>query len=378
MHNPLPSDHDKAFLARNIETVIKIGVLAVLLVYCYQIVRPFIIPVVWGVIIAVAIYPAFTRVRTALGGRNRLSASLVTAVLLVVLVIPAVLLSETLIDGARGLANALAQGTLAIPPPPEGMANWPLIGKPLSAFWSLAATNLEGAVQQIGPQLKDSLMWLLAAAAGAGLALLQFVVAIIISGFLVANAESGKRVSVAVARRLADERGLEFEELMIATVRSVTRGILGVALIQSILAGLGFLAIGLPGAGLWALLCLMLAIVQIGIFPIVIPILFYVFSTADTLVAVLFLLWSIAIGLLDNVLKPLLLGRGVNVPMVVIFIGAIGGFMASGVVGLFVGSVILVLGYQLFMAWLYGATPAASPDERPDAGTFVGLVDRPE
>jgi predicted PurR-regulated permease PerM len=118
---------------------------------------------------------------------------------------------------------------------------------------------------------------------------------------------------------------------------------------------MGFLVMGVPGAGLWALICLLLAVVQIGIFPITIPILIYVFATADTLPAVLFLVWSILIGTLDNVLKPILLGRGVNVPMLVIFIGAIGGFLASGIIGLFIGSVILVLGYQLFLAWLQGA-----------------------
>ena len=143
---------------------------------------------------------------------------------------------------------------------------------------------------------------------------------------------------------------------MRATIRSVARGILGVALIQSLLAGLGFLVIGVPAAGLWALLCLLLAVVQIGILPVLIPVLVYVFSTADTLPAVMFLLWSIFVGGLDNVLKPILLGRGVNVPMAVIFVGAIGGFLLSGIIGLFVGSVILVLGYQVFLVWLYGTT----------------------
>jgi predicted PurR-regulated permease PerM len=142
------------------------------------------------------------------------------------------------------------------------------------------------------------------------------------------------------------------------TIRSVARGILGVAFLQSILAGLGFLAVGVPGAGLWALLCLLLAVVQIGIFPVVIPAVIYVFYTADTSTAVLFLVWGVLVSALDNVLKPMLLGRGVNVPMAVIFVGAIGGFLASGIVGLFIGSVILVLGYQLFMAWLYGTTEA--------------------
>ena len=149
-----------------------------------------------------------------------------------------------------------------------------------------------------------------------------------------------------------------------ATVRSVTRGILGVALIQSILAGLGFLAVGVPAAGLWALLCLLLSVVQIGIFPVTIPILIYVFSQVDPVTFVLFLIWSLFVGALDNILKPILLGRGVAVPMAVIFVGAIGGFLTSGIIGLFVGSVVLVLGYKLLLAWLYG--------EEADAGGAAG------
>ena len=161
---------------------------------------------------------------------------------------------------------------------------------------------------------------------------------------------AGKRR--AIATRLAGERGADYAELVQATVRSVTRGILGVALIQSLLAGLGFLAVGIPGAGLLALVCLLLGVVQIGPAVVLIGTVIYVFSTADTVTAVIFLIWSIFVGLIDNVLKPVLLGRGVKVPMVVIFVGAIGGFLASGIIGLFVGAVVLALSFTLFKAQL--------------------------
>jgi predicted PurR-regulated permease PerM len=157
--------------------------------------------------------------------------------------------------------------------------------------------------------------------------------------------------------RLADEKGDDYADLAEATVRSVANGILGVALIQSILAGLGFMVAGVPAAGLWALLCLILSIAQIGLFPIVIPVIIYLFYTADTFTAVVFLIWSIPVGLLDSILKPILLGRGVKTPMAVIFIGAIGGLLSSGVIGLFIGAVILALGYDLFLLWLSGSSP---------------------
>jgi predicted PurR-regulated permease PerM len=262
--------------------------------------------------------------------------------------------------------------------PPESVAGWPLIGKPLDKFWRLASVNLAGALGEIGPQLKGLGKWLLSAAAGAGLGILQFIVAIIIAGIILSHGEAGKRTSHAIARRLAEEHGAGFLDLAGATIRSVSRGILGVALIQSILAGLGFLAVGVPAAGLWAFLCLLLAVIQIGILPITLPVVIYVFATADTTTAVIFLIWSLLIGTLDNVLKPILLGRGVNVPMAVIFVGAIGGFLASGIIGLFIGAVILVLGYELLLDWLdldAGAVPgeeapsvAAAPDEEMDGG----------
>jgi predicted PurR-regulated permease PerM len=167
-----------------------------------------------------------------------------------------------------------------------------------------------------------------------------------------AKAQRGHRVATALATRLAGERGPDFVKLASATVRSVATGIIGVALIQSILAGLGFLVAGVSAAGFWALLCLIFGILQIGVVIILIPMVIYVFSTADTGTAVVFLIYNIPVGLVDNILRPILLGRGVEVPMLVIFVGAIGGFLASGIVGLFVGPIVLAMGHELFMAWI--------------------------
>ena len=369
---------DRAFLNRTVEATIRIGLIAILVLYCFQIVRPFLIPVVWGVIIAVALHPNYLWLQRVLGGRRTLAAMLFVVLALVLLVAPTFLLSDTLVTGVTGLARSLSEGKLIIPMPPESVAGWPLIGEPLDKFWRLASVNLGGALVEIGPQLKVLGKWLLSAAAGAGLGILQFILAIIIAGVILHHGESGKRVSYAIARRIAEEHGAGFIDLARATIRSVSRGILGVALLQSILAGLGFLAAGLPAAGLWAFLCLLLSVIQIGIFPITVPAIIYVFATGEPTTAVIFLIWNLMVGSLDNVLKPLLLGRGVNVPMAVIFVGAIGGFLASGIIGLFIGSVILVLGYELLLDWLdldAGVAPGeetmtvdTAPDEEMDGG----------
>ncbi len=352
MTQPASTD-DKAYLNRALETSIRLGLVALLAVWCFRIVEPFIIPLVWGLIIAVASYPGFVRLRGLLGGQRVLAGVAFVLIALVVLVVPAALLGGTIAHGAGSLVEGFDQGTIRIPAPPAGVADWPLVGEPIHGFWAAAAQNLESALLEVAPQVRATISWVLSMAAGLGLGLLQFIFAIVIAGVLLVQDQAGRRATCAIARRLAGERGVQFAGLAEATVRSVTRGILGVALIQSLLAGLGFLVVGVPAAGLWALLCLLLSVVQIGIFPVTIPILIYVFSKVEPMTFILFLVWSIFVGTLDNILKPILLGRGVAVPMAVIFVGAIGGFITSGIIGLFVGSVVLVLGYKLFLAWLY-------------------------
>lgn len=347
-----PSAEDKRFLNRALEAAIRIGLVILLVAWCFEIVRPFIVPIVWGVIIAVATYPGYLRLKAWLGGRGRLAAVLATAILLVLVLGPTFMLAGTLVESTRMLATDLSDGRLTIPPPAESIRHWPLVGEDLEHFWRLASENIQEALKQIEPQIKAVGSWLLATAAGTGFALLQFIAAILIAGVLMAHAPGGAGAAERIATRLAGEHGAAIAGLAQATVRSVARGILGVALIQALLAGIGFLAAGVPGAGLWALLCLLLSAAQIGIAIILIPVIIYLFNTADLLVAVGFLVWSIPVGLLDNILKPVLLGRGVKTPMVVIFIGAIGGFLASGIIGLFIGAVVLALSWELFLAWL--------------------------
>jgi predicted PurR-regulated permease PerM len=350
--NNNPQENGRTFIRNSVEASIRIGLVAILVFWCFVIVKPFITPIIWGIIIAVAIHPLYQRLQVALGGRQGLAAILYTVFFLIILIVPTMLLAGTLVESVKFLAQGFASGTLTVPPPPESVGSWPIVGEPLEQYWRLASENLKAALQQIAPHLKVVGSWLLSTAGGTGLGILQFMVAIIISGFLLAQAKSGQHFAQIIVNRFAGERGEQITDLAEATVRSVALGILGVAAIQSILAGLGFMVAGVPAAGLWALLCLLLSVVQIGIAPVVIPIVIYLFNTADTFTAVAFLIWSIPVSLSDNILKPILLSRGVKTPMVVIFMGAIGGFLASGIVGLFIGAVVLSLGYELFMDWV--------------------------
>ena len=364
---PEPSMSDDAFMRRTVEAAIRIGVIAGLIAWCFLIARPFLVPIIWGAIIAVAVFHGYDRLQSGLGGRRIMAAVLVTLLMLVLLVVPSVLLGNSLVSGARNLVDSFQRGELQIPPPPDSLAGWPLIGEPIAKAWTLLSQDLEAALRQASPLLKGFGLWLLTAAAGAGLALLQFVLAIIIAGAFLANSEAAGRMTQAVAKRLAGERGLEFAHVAEKTVRSVASGILGVALIQALLAGLGFLVAGVPAAGLLTLICLLFGVIQLGVVIVLIPVVIYLFSTADTATAVGFLIWAILVAPVDNILKPLLLGRGVDVPMLIIFVGAIGGFLHEGIIGLFIGAVVLALGYKLFLAWLAQdstADIALKPGER--------------
>lgn len=352
---------DDAVVSRAIEIAIRIAAIAFVLFAVGEILAPFLSPIVWGIIIAVAAFPLFRWWTAQLGGRRGLAAISFTLLALLFLITPTVWLTSALVEWGRGFAAQIAEGGLKVPPPPPGVAAWPLVGQRLDQLWSLASSNLEAALGLLEPQLKAVAPWLLTSLAAAGVSVLKFVFSIVIAGVLLASSEEGGRLTRRLFVRLAPTMGADYARLAEQTVRSVANGVIGVAVIQALLAGAGFLAVGVPAAAFLALVCLVLAVVQLPMGVVVLPIVAYVWFTDTTLTAILFTAWNVPVILVDNLLKPLLLGRGVEAPMPVIFLGAIGGLVTSGIIGLFVGAVILVLAYELFRSWLdasQGATLA--------------------
>lgn len=353
----------KEYVSRALETAIHVGLLSVLVAVCFLILRPFLPLIAWGIIVAVAVYPAYARLKTAFRGRGTLAAVLTTIVLLAALIVPAILLTGTLVEGVQTVTTRIREGSLTIPAPPASIKSWPIIGAPLTNMWSLASSNVAATLSHFAPQIKTIIPGLLSATAGIGLTLLQLMLSIVLAGVLLANAEDCAKISRAFADRLFGSRGAEFDQLMGSTIRSVTIGVLGVAIIQSVLAGIGFLAVGLPGAGLWAIVFLIAAVLQVG-GPLLIPAVIYAFAITSTTKAMLFLVWCAFVGLMDNVLKPILLGRGAAVPIAVVFVGVIGGFVSMGFIGMFVGAIVLSVGYKLLLAWL-GAEPTSEENLEP-------------
>ncbi len=353
---------EKPYLQQAIEIAIRLGLLIALISWCLMILSPFLSFLIWGVIIAVTSYPLFERLKKRLRGRENLAATLMVVAMLSVIVVPSYFLADSLIEGIRHFKDAYDQNGHLIPPPDARVESWPAFTKPVVDIWRSAANSLQSFVIEYKDQLADAVRWLAKKLAGIGFGILEFIVSIVIAGVMLAYAKSGGQATEQVFIRLAGKRGPEFVRLTETTIRQVVKGILGVAFIQTILASIGFFVAGVPAAGLWAIISLILAIVQIGVGPVVIPLIIYVWSSSDTLTASLFTAWSIMVLVIDNVLKPLLLGKGAPVPMLVIFLGSIGGFIAIGFLGLFLGAVILSLTYKLASEWITPETEQVNPE----------------
>ena len=348
---------DDRFLSNAMASFIQIGALLLLLMLCFKIIGPFVSILIWAVVIAVGLYPTHTSMAAKLGGREKTSALILVLIGLAIVITPVWLTAESSISTLQQASANIEAGTVEIQPPDESVADWPIIGEPLFEFWTSAATNVESTLNTYAPQLKSLGQQLAGMAGGALLGALQFVVSIIIAGALILNAESGHRTARNIAGSLmGDEAGDKMTHLSILTIRSVVNGILGIAVIQAAAAAIGLAVMDVPAAGLWALAVLVVAIIQLPPWLVLAPIVVWVFSVAEPVPATIFAVYMLIVSLADMVLKPMLLGRGVETPMLVILVGAIGGAMTMGIIGLFLGAVILAVSYELLVAWM-------SPDE---------------
>jgi len=360
----------RAPVRASIEVAVYLLIIFALIAWCLRIISPFVTFVVWGTVIAVAIHPLFLALRRWVGGRNKLAVTIFVILGLAVILVPAWMFAGSLIGSAESARTSLESGQFNLPPPDASVKSWPLIGEQLYENWSEAASNTAGWLEAHADQIRPIVAGALGKAAGLGLSILQFVLSILIAAGLLANDQSTERMIRRLARRLVNEQADDLIKLSTATVRSVTIGVLGIAFIQAVAGGAGMMLAGVPAAGVWALLILIVAIAQLPPLVVLLPVILYVFSHNDsTLVAVIFAIWSVLVSFADAALKPMLLGRGVDAPMPVILLGAIGGMLYSGIIGLFLGAVILALGYRMFMVWLTsGETPAGEPERETGTG----------
>jgi predicted PurR-regulated permease PerM len=335
-----------------IQHAIRIALLAFLIYWAFVIVRPFVPILAWSVVLAVALYPVYGGLAKILGGRPKLAASIITIVNLGIIVGPATWLGLSAAEGVKEIAGEVSAGDLAIPSPPASIKDWPLLGTQLHDFWEYASSNLRAALRELAPHLKPLAGIMLSFAGSAGLGTLKFVLSVVLAGFLFPYGPQLVAAGRGFLYRIVPEQSEHFLELAGATIRAVSQGVIGVAIIQSLLAGIGFKLAGIPSAGLLAFAVLLLAIVQIGAAIVLLPVIIWIWTAKDFTTALLLTLFLAVVGVIDNVLKPLVMGRGLTTPTLVIFIGVIGGTLAHGIVGLFIGPIILAVVWELTSAWI--------------------------
>jgi predicted PurR-regulated permease PerM len=334
------------------QLAVRLAALAFLLYWSFILVRPFIPMLVWSMVLTVALYPPYHWLSAHLGNRPKLAALIITIINLAIIIGPVTWLGFGVVDGLQSLAGKLGAGSLAIPSPPEGVKEWPIIGAQVYGLWDHASTNLSSALNEVAPHLKPLAGPVLAFAGSAGVGTLKFVLSVVLAGFLFLY---GPGVVAAIRRiqgRLVAQRSEDFVALAGLTIRTVAQGVIGVAVLQSLLAGIGLKLAGVAHAGVLAFAVLILAILQIGSAIVLFPVIIWVWATKEFTVALLLTIYLLVVGLADNVLKPMLMGRGLSTPMLVIFIGVLGGMLAHGIVGLFVGPIILAVAWELMMAWI--------------------------
>ncbi len=317
-----------------------------------ELIRPFLPIALWAVILAVALAPVQRALAARLGGRSGLSATLLTLMALALVIGPVATLVDNFVETVLSLTEQAETGRMSLPPPPPRLASVPVVGEGLAEAWRLGATNLDALIDRYHDVLAPLGLRMLGFLSSVSFDILRFVVAIILAGVLLVKGETLVNGGRLLARRLIPPRGGHFIDLAGATVRNVSRGVVGIALLQTILIGIVFEVAGVPGAGMLAFVILLLCLVQLGPVLVVLPVILWAWLTKDTSAAGILTAILVPLTLMDNVLKPLLMGRGLSTPMIVIFLGVIGGTLSYGLIGLFLGPIVLGVFYDLLVSWV--------------------------
>lgn len=356
------------------DVLIRVGLIAFLVVACVRIFEPFIGLMLWALVLAVTLYPLQVRLAKKLGGRQGRAATLIALVGLLLVGGPTILLGSSAAESTHELYSGFKNNAIQIPAPEKSVQSWPLVGKKVYTVWNQAATDLPSLLEKMQPQLANFAKAVLGVVAGIAGDVFKFIGSMAIAGIMLAFGESGSAAMMGVMRRFAGaEKASELHKLSTTTIRSVATGVIGVAFIQALLLGIGFIGAGIPMAGILAVVVLLFGIAQLPAAVISLPAIAYLWWSGDsTVMNVIWTIYLLVAGMADNVLKPLLLGRGVDAPMPVILLGALGGMVSAGLLGLFLGAVLLALGYQLFMAWI-----AEEQSADPESGSVKEAGARP-
>ena len=346
MQAPPSSDLTRTFLV--------ILIIAVLIAGSLWTLTPFLGSLLWATTIVVATWPLMLRVERLTGGRRGAATALMTIVMLAIFIVPFGLAVGVLLDAAvEGVDLVRAVAAKGVAPPPDWVAGVPVVGARLAEKWQeLSAGGPEAAVETLRPFVLSTASWALSLTGGFGVVVVHFLLTVVIAAILYTNGEAAARGVTLFARRIDKDRGERTVRLAGQAVRGVALGVIITALAQSLIAGIGLWLAGVPRPGLLLAIVFVLAVAQLGPLPVLLPAVIWLFWSGDILWGSVLLVVTVIVAVVDNVLKPMLIKRGVDLPLLLIVAGVIGGLIAFGVVGLFIGPVILAVTYTLLESWV--------------------------
>ncbi len=337
-----------------IRAALVIGFLLALGAAALKILQPFLIAWLWAIVIVVASWPTMLWLQGRLGGRRWAAVSLLTLALLVLLVLPLSLAITAAVVNAGEIAERIKTlDDFRLPMLPTWVTELPFFGAKAIQLWDqVAKAGMEGLMARLAPYAGALTKGIVARASGFGFIIFEAVLALAFSALLYMRGEASARVVQRIAARLAGPRGANSVVLATSAIRGVAIGVGGTAVVQSVMTGIGLSLAGVPFAALLSGLAFVLCLVQIGTLPVLVPAVIWVFWTGETGWGIFLLIWSIIVGTADNVLRPLLIQRGVDLPLWLVFTGVVGGLFAFGLVGLFIGPVVLAVASMLLSDWL--------------------------
>jgi predicted PurR-regulated permease PerM len=329
---------------------------------CFWILRPFLPAIIWATTLVVATWPIMLQVQRRLWNSRGLAVAIMAMALLIVFVVPFWLAITTIADNFDrivGWTTSLA--AFKLPPPPEWLSGVPLFGNRAAQFWeTLAASGIEPLVSKAAPYAGGVASWFVAALGGLGIVLVQFLLTVVVAGVMYLNGEHAAAAARRFGRRLAGERGEQSVRLAAQAIRSVALGVVVTALGQAVLGGIGIALAGLPLSAVLTAVMFMLCIAQLGPLPVLVPAVIWLYWSGATGWGTFLLVWSILLSTLDSVVRPLLIRKGAHLPLILLLAGVVGGLIAFGLVGIFLGPVVLAVGYTLLQSWM---AEARIPDE---------------
>jgi predicted PurR-regulated permease PerM len=341
--------------------------IGLLIASCFWILRPFLVSIIWAAIIVIATWPLFTRLDARLGGRRGLAVAAMTGAMLLLVFVPMLLAVLTIANNAESItAQAKSLTSISLSSPPEWIERAPLVGGKLAEHWKVfAALGPEERFAKVAPYARTMLQWFAAQAGGIGMAMLHFLLTVIIAAILYAQGETVRAGVLSFARRLAGRRGEDAAVLAGKAVRGVVLGVVVTALIQATLGGVGLFITGIPAAGLLTAVMLILCLAQLGPILVLIPAIVWLYWSGQPAWGTVLIVFTVVAATIDNFIRPFLIRKGVELPLLLIFAGVIGGLIAFGIIGLFIGPVVLAVSYTLLEAWVTDTDAESGPSGVP-------------